>query len=142
MTPRLATLADLDTVTALIQAAYAPWVPILGQTPRPMVEDYGQAIADNTVYLLPNACIELIDQDDHLLLANVAVHPDAQGQGLGSVLMAFAETEARRRGHPAIRLFTHEKMASNLTLYERAGYVRLYHATEHGLPRIYMEKRL
>ena len=79
----------------------------------------GILIADGVVSVLQDAdgamtaIIVLLPQPDHLLLDNIAVRPDRQGQGLGRQLIAFAEDEARRLGFCELRLYTHEKMIGN-----------------------------
>lgn len=107
-----------------------------------MLDDYPGAVASGQVHILGNAILVLIDKDDHLLLDNVAVHPKAQGQGLGSTLMRFAEAQAKERGYNLIRLYSHARMTSNLDLYARQGYRQFDRRTERGLDRIYMEKQL
>jgi ribosomal protein S18 acetylase RimI-like enzyme len=81
--------------------------------------------------------------DGFLLLDNVAVAAAHRGTGLGRRLVAFAEAEARRRGFAEIRLYTNAKMARNLALYERLGFVRT-HAEEirPGFVRVWMRKVL
>ena len=44
-------------------------------------------------------------------------------------------------GLPAIRLNTQEIMVENLVIYTGRGYLETHRVIEHGLPRIYMEKR-
>ena len=144
---RKATPADTKAVTALVLAAYAPWVPIIGVEPGPMHDDYAAAIAAGQVEVLErpdgiDAVLVLIPQPDAMLLDNIAVAPAAQGRGLGQRLMAWAEDAARAAGLPRMRLYTHEKMASNIALYTRAGYVETARVTERGLNRVYMEKPL
>ena len=82
----------------------------------------------------------LIPQADAMLLDNIAVARSAQGRGHGKRLMAWAEDQARAAGLPRMRLYTHEKMAANIALYARAGYVEIARVTERGLNRVYMEK--
>ena len=77
-----------------------------------------------------------------MVLENVAVRPSAQGQGLGRQLIAFAEKEARSRGHPVLRLYTNAKMGSNIALYESLGFAETRREeTEFGT-RVHMEKSL
>lgn len=144
---RIAQMTDLPAIKALIEAAYRPWVPILGVEPGPLHDDYGAAIAAGHVSVLTEkgqvlGVLVLIPQDDALLLDNVAVAPDAQSKGHSRTLIAWAEARAMETGYDIIRLYTHIKMASNITLYERHGYKRVREVTERGLPRVYMEKRL
>ena len=48
-----------------------------------------------------------------MYVESVAIHPDAQGRGLGRALMSFAEQEAARRGLTRMALVTHEVMTEN-----------------------------
>ena len=55
-------------------------------------------------------------------LANVAVHPDRKGAGLGRALIALAEAEARDQGYRELRLTTHAEMPENVSLYNHLGW--------------------
>jgi GNAT superfamily N-acetyltransferase len=123
---RLAEPSDRTAVESIVQAAYEPWVKVIGARPFPMRADYGALIADRRVYVLENggtdALIVLRAEDGVLLVENVAVRPERQGRGLGRRLLAFAEFRARSLRLPALRLYTNEKMVSNIGLYESLGY--------------------
>ena len=126
---RTATATDLAAVEELVRAAYEPWVPVVGGRPAPLDADYAALIWTGRVYLTgpdgaPDGLIVLVPEPDALLVENVAVTPRRHGQGIGRRLLAFAEAEAVRLGLPAVRLYTHERMARNIALYERLGYVR------------------
>jgi predicted N-acetyltransferase YhbS len=41
----------------------------------------------------------LMPEEDHMTIANVAVHPRFQGNGLGRGLMEFGEAEAKKQGY-------------------------------------------
>ncbi|WP_439598907.1 GNAT family N-acetyltransferase [Falsiroseomonas sp.] len=86
--------------------------------------------------------IVLMDFPDHLWIDNVAVEPALKGQGLGRVLMDFAEAEARRRGLPELRLLTNALMAANIAMYRRLGFNETERRTEAGRTRVYMTKPL
>jgi ribosomal protein S18 acetylase RimI-like enzyme len=86
--------------------------------------------------------VSLIPETDTLLIENVAVHPDAQGTGLGRQLMEFAEQEAARRRLTRVRLYTHEVMTESQAVYARLGYREDERATEDGYRRIFMSKDL
>jgi N-acetylglutamate synthase-like GNAT family acetyltransferase len=97
---RRATSADAGTVRALTRLAYAKWVPLIGREPKPMTADYRRAIIEHIVDLYEHdgqlcALIELIPMSDHLLIENIAVHPDHHGEGLGDKLLEHAEQQAR-----------------------------------------------
>ena len=138
---------DAPSVTALVRAAYARWVPRLGREPAPMTEDDPGLIAAGAVSLLEEAgrllvVLVLIPEADALLIENVAVAPDAQGRGLGGLLLAEAERVARESGRRRVRLYTNAAMTENIDFYARRGFVETRRATEHGLHRVYMEKPL
>jgi [ribosomal protein S18]-alanine N-acetyltransferase len=62
-------------------------------------------------------------------LQRLAVHPAAQGRGVGTALVADALAWARRRGAVRVLVNTQEHNGPALRLYERVGFVR----EEHGL---------
>jgi ribosomal protein S18 acetylase RimI-like enzyme len=66
--------------------------------------------------------VVLRTEADHLYLDNIAVHPDAQGTGLGRRLLTFVEERARELGLPEVRLLTHALMRENQRMYARYGY--------------------
>ena len=70
------------------------------------------------------------------------MRPDRQGAGLGRRLIAFAEKEARRLGYDELRLYTHEKMIENISLYRRLSFVETGRGREVGYDRVFMPKRL
>jgi ribosomal protein S18 acetylase RimI-like enzyme len=84
----------------------------------------------------------LLPKPDHLLLDNIAVRPERQGQGLGRRLIEFAEAEARRLGYRELRLYTHEKMVENIALYRRLGFEQTGRGHEAGYDRVFMTKHL
>ena len=120
---------------------------VIGREPGPIGDDYAALIARGCVRVLEEdgrlvAILVLVDEPEALLLDNVAVAPEAQGRGLGRRLLAFADAEARRRGHRTIRLYTNVKMVGNIALYESLGYVETHRAVEKGYHRVFMTKRL
>ncbi|MGY2374037.1 GNAT family N-acetyltransferase [Pseudomonas sp. SDO524_S393] len=144
---RPATPQDVAAIEAIVQAAYSPYIERMGRQPGPMLEDYRQLVQAGGVHVLEQAgqvqgFIVLLDADGALLLDNLAVAPHAQGLGYGRLLMDFAERQATDAGLTALRLYTHETMTENITLYSRRGYVETHRAEEHGLRRVYMTKRL
>jgi GNAT superfamily N-acetyltransferase len=84
----------------------------------------------------------LLEEEDHLLLDNVAVDPRHQGKGVGRALIDFAEQEARRRSHAEIRLYTHQAMHENIALYPRLGYEETGRAEQAGFQRVFFRKTL
>jgi GNAT superfamily N-acetyltransferase len=142
--PRLARPEDVPRLEALVEAAYAKYVPRIGMRPLPMDDDYAARVEREEAWVLGDveALIVLVPQDAWLLVDNVAVRPDLQGRGLGRRLLAFAEEEAAGRGYAELRLYTNEKMTENRALYARLGYEELDHVTIERRHAVWMRKRL
>ena len=145
---RRAEPADRAAVEAIVNAAYSVYVDRIGKPPGPMLDDYARLIGGGavSVFEAPDgvlaALIVLLPKPDHLLLDNIAVRPDRQGQGLGRRLIAFAEREARRLGHAELRLYTHAMMTENIALYLRLGFEETGRGRQAGYDRVFMRKRL
>ena len=144
---RPAELADLAGVEAVVNAAYAVYVPRIGRKPGPMLDDYAALIRDGVVYVLDNdgsvdGIVVLIPGDEAMALDNVAVRPEAQRRGYGRKLLDFAENAARQAGYLEIRLYTNQAMYENITRYLRTGFVETHRAQERGYDRVYMAKSL
>jgi GNAT superfamily N-acetyltransferase len=144
---RQASSSDALSVERIVRAAYAKYVARIGKPPGPMNDDYAARIAQQAVWLLIASgeiagILVLLEEDDHLLLDNVAVDPRHQGKGIGRALIDFAEQEARRRGHAEIRLYTHQAMHENIVLYPRLGYEETGRGEQAGFQRVFFRKTL
>lgn len=144
---RLAVLQEAPILREVVHAAYRHYIARIGKPPGPMQDDYARRIANGQAWVLEDAgriagVLVLEEQPDAFLLDNIAVRPECQGAGHGRTLMAFAEAEARRRGWPAVTLYTHTLMTENQALYRRLGYVETARVTEKGFDRVYMVKTL
>jgi ribosomal protein S18 acetylase RimI-like enzyme len=136
---------DVERVRAIVEAAYARWVDELGIRPIPLDDDYAARIAAAEAWVTGepvSGVIVLRPGDGFLLVDNVAVDPDTQGQGIGRLLLAFAEEQARAACFPEVRLYTNERMTANIRLYERSGYRQLGRETIHGRHAVWMGKAL
>ncbi len=127
ITLRLAGPHEAGLVRDFTRAAYAAWVPLIGREPLPMTADYAAALATHRFDLLYAdgelaGLIETVADGDLLLVVNVAVRPDREGQGLGRRLMAHAETLATDQGLKGLRLYTNQRFERNVRLYQALGY--------------------
>jgi ribosomal protein S18 acetylase RimI-like enzyme len=144
---RQAESRDVASITAVVEAAYAKYVPRIGREPAPMTADYVALVAANEVWVGISdrrvvGILVIRPGDDSLELENVAVEPGYQGRGYGRALIEFAEDEAQALGLPAVTLYTNEAMAENLQLYPQLGYVETGRGIEDGYRRVHFEKRL
>lgn len=147
MTIRAAVPDDLPAMQEIVEGAYSPYIERMGRPPGPMLDDYAKRIGLKQASVAEydgrvGGLLVLIDEDDHLLLDNIAVHPDAQGRGLGRQLLDFAEAEACRRNYDELRLYTHESMTENIVLYSKLGWEETGRATQAGFERVFMKKKV
>ncbi len=144
---RPAASAEAAAIQALVARAYAVYEPRMDKRPGPVLDDYAARVANGEAFVLADSgdiagALVLIDQEDYLLLDNVAVDPARLGRGFGRRLVDFAEAEARRRGYAEIRLYTNEVMHENVGLYERLGYAVTGRGEQAGYRRVFMAKAL
>ena len=146
---RPATLAEAPALRAILRAAFALYVERMGREPAPMNQDLDADTPAGKVWLAegaqgPQGLLVGYGEADGVgwRLETVAVAPQAQGTGLGRALIAFAETEAQRRGFRAVRLYTNARMTENLSMYPRLGYEETGRRREAGFDRVYFEKAL
>ncbi|MDG4884268.1 GNAT family N-acetyltransferase [Mesorhizobium sp. WSM4884] len=114
-------------IKAIVRAAYAKWVPVIGREPLPMRADYDKALQEHQFDLAVEnsrivGLIETMAHDDHIWIENIAVAPDAQGRGIGRLLLDSAERQAIEAGRPELRLLTNGAFEANVLLYRKHGY--------------------
>lgn len=147
MRVRPARTADVSAVETIVHDAYVKYVARIGKPPGPMLDDYPALVAAGEVWVCAAGdaiagVVVLQDAPDHLLLDNIAVAPAWQGRGVGRTLLDFADEEARRRGRPELRLYTHVLMHENIALYTRLGWLEYARGEQAGFQRVFMRKRL
>jgi GNAT superfamily N-acetyltransferase len=134
-------------MAALVERAYAPYIPLLGRRPAPMDDDFEARVSLGQVHVLERdgaiAALAVIeDRGTHLWIENLAVEPALHGQGIGRSLLAFVEAEARRRGLRELRLLTNERMERNRAIYAAAGFAETERREKNGFRRVYMARTL
>ena len=75
---------------------------------------------------------------DHASIANIAVNPRFQGQGIGGELIRFAESKARENNISELRLTTHVLLEENIHLYRHLGWEE----TSRDETRVFMKKEI
>ncbi len=127
VTIRRAAIEDADGLGQCLDAAYAQSAARIADLPS-MSEGCAEEIAANLVWVAETGgrivgALVLAPRDGFMLLANVAVHPDGRGTGLGRRLLTLAESEAAERGYSEMHLNTHAGMPETIGLYARNGWV-------------------
>jgi ribosomal protein S18 acetylase RimI-like enzyme len=144
---RAATAADVPAIVDTVDRAYRHYIVRIGKPPGPMLDDYAARVSEDAVWVLRDGpaiagILVLLSAPEYLLLDNIAIAPERQGRGLGRRLLAFAESEALRRGYREIRLYTHQTMIENQRLYASIGYEETGRGSEAGYDRVFMRKPL
>ena len=144
---RAATAADIPAIVDIVDRAYRHYIARIGKPPGPMLDDYLARVSEDAVWVLQDGpaiagILVLLSAPEYLLLDNIAIAPERQGRGLGRRLLAFAESEALRRGYREIRLYTHQTMIENQRLYASIGYEETGRGSEAGYDRVFMRKPL
>jgi ribosomal protein S18 acetylase RimI-like enzyme len=124
-----ASLAEAEAILALQKLAYQSearlyndWsLPPLTQTIESLIEELSHSIALKAMLgdRLVGSVRGLRDGDTGKI-GRLIVHPEVQGQGIGSELLR--SIEARLTGVSRFELFTGSKSAANIRLYQRHGY--------------------
>jgi ribosomal protein S18 acetylase RimI-like enzyme len=144
---RAATAADVPAIVDTVDRAYRQYNVRIGKPPGPMLDDYAARVSEDAVWVLQDGpaiagILVLLSAPEYLLLDNIAIAPERQGRGMGRRLLAFAESEALRRGYREIRLYTHQTMIENQRLYASIGYEETGRGSEAGYDRVFMRKPL
>ncbi|NUO46779.1 MAG: GNAT family N-acetyltransferase [Streptomyces sp.] len=146
---RLAGPADVPRVKAVTDAAYHHYIERIGVVPQPMERDHAAAVAAGQVFVtgdpLTGPVVGLVvieERADHLFLDNIAVHPDAQGTGVGGRLLRFVDAHARGLGLTEVRLYTNALMWENQKIYPKYGYEVVERRVDGPYDRVHYRKLL
>jgi len=124
---------DADEVLTVQRAAFASEALIYGDPDMPPLT---QTLEELRAELVENlGCVAVTDRrivgavrarldGELLLIGRLAIAPDQQGEGLGTLLLAAVEDRGRKAGATEAELFTGALSEANQRLYEREGYHR------------------
>ena len=122
---RTAAVVDAAKVTRCLENAYEDAISRIEDLP-----DVTAGIADDikthrVMLAISGGVVGVIvfDQvDDAIMVFNLAVAPEAQGQGVARQLMQFAEEEAQARNLSKLKLRTHKMMKDTIAMYRHMGW--------------------
>jgi ribosomal protein S18 acetylase RimI-like enzyme len=139
---RKAELQDVPGIVACIDAAYARYRGEIDALP-PVSEGVDQDIAENQVWVVEQdgavaGVLVLVTCENFIKLANVAVHPNQSGKGLGRRLIDHAVETSQMQEFGEIRLNTHAEMTDNIALYQHLGW----HETERSGSTVTMSRKI
>jgi ribosomal protein S18 acetylase RimI-like enzyme len=144
---RQAQATDHQAVVACVRAAYSKYLARMDKEPAPLHTDYEALIAQGVVSVLTEGeavqgVLVMMLQQNCFCVENIAVDPCFQGQGLGKMLMAFVEQQARKEQVKEIRLYTNEVMTENLLFYQKLGFEEEDRHIQDGYRRVFLHKVL
>lgn len=139
---RKAIIEDAYGLQKCMELAYSTYKERMnGSRLPPMDVDYSLEIRDYPTWVVEYngeiaGGLVMMFENDYASLANIAVHPKFQGEGIGSTLMKFSENIAKEKNYSTIRLATHILLTENLSLYLHLGWKEI----DRDTTRVYMQK--
>jgi GNAT superfamily N-acetyltransferase len=125
---RKANIGDAIHLKACMVLAYAAYQERMGGARLPPMDvDYSSEIENYPCWVVESAGeilggLIMTFAADRAQIANIAVAPQVQGQGIGGKLLKFAESEAGKRGFFELHLATHALLSENISLYRHLGW--------------------
>lgn len=139
---REATPEDSDSLKNCMVSAYAIYQERMGGARLPPMDvDYLSEIKNHPTWVIESdgnilGGLIMVIENDQASIANIAVNPKFQGQGVGGELMRFAESKAREGNFSELRLATHVLLDENISLYRHLGWEE----TGRDETRVFMKK--
>jgi len=127
-----------------MESAYATYQPRMnGERLPPMDVDYLLEIKNYPTWVVEQGGeiaggLIMMFENNRASIANIAVDPNFQGQGIGGALMKFAESKAREKQFSTLQLATHVLLKENISLYRHLGWVE----TGRDGSKVFMQKNL
>lgn len=125
---REATPEDSDGLKSCMESAYATYQNRMGgERLPPMDVDYSLEIQNYPTWVVESngnilGGLIMTFVNNEASIANIAVDPKSQGQGIGSILMNVAESKARENGFSELYLATHVLLSEIISLYRHLGW--------------------
>lgn len=135
---------DSDSLKVCMESAYAAYRERMGGARLPPMDaDYLSEINNYPTWVVEAEGIILgglimAFENDQASIANIAVDPIFQGQGVGGELMRFAQSKAKECSYSELHLATHVLLKENLSLYRHLGWKE----TGRDGDRVFMKKAI
>lgn len=141
---REATLEDSTGLKSCMESAYAFYQERMGGIRLPPmdvdysceIENYSTWVVESDKSIVGGLIMDF--DNEQALIANIAVDPGFQGQGIGGELMQFAESTARESNYHELHLATHVLLHENIALYLHLGWQE----TGRDETRVFMRKKI
>lgn len=141
---REATPEDAGGLKDCMESAYTAYQERMnGVRLPPMDVDYLSEIKEYPCWVVESegsilGGLILVFEKDRASIANIAIDPSFQGQGIGGALMKFAELKAKVNNFSELHLATHLLLNENIALYQHLGWTE----TGRDNTRIFMKKEI
>lgn len=141
---RKANPGDSGDLENCMKAAYAGYQERMGGVRLPPMDvDYLSEIENYSVWVVESegqilGGLIIMFERDQASVANIAVDPRFQGQGIGGALIGLAESIARGKGYSEMRLATHVLLEENISFYQYLGWKE----TGRDETRVFMKKEI
>ena len=125
---REATPEDSTSLEYCMESAYSTYEERMGGLRLPPMDvDYSSEIKNYPTWVVESdrrilGGLVMVFANDQASIANIAVDPEFQGQGVGGELMKFAESKARENNFSELHLATHVLLNENISLYQHLGW--------------------
>ena len=141
---REATPEDSDGLKSCMESAYATYQERMGgERLPPMDVDYSSEIENYPTWVVESegsilGGLIMVFENEKASIANIAIDPKFQGQGIGGVLMKFAESKAKEKSFSEMHLATHVLLTENLSLYRHLGWEEI----SRDESKVFMKKEI
>ena len=135
---------DSSRLKSCMESAYATYQERMGGDRLPPMDvDYLSEIKNYPTWVVEAegsilGGLIMLFENNAASIANIAVNPKFQGQGIGGELLRFAESKARENNLSEMRLATHALLEENISLYRYLGWEE----TGRDENRVFMKKEI
>ena len=133
---------DSERLQNCMESAYSEYEKRMGGVRLPPMDvDYSLEIKNYPTWVVESdgsvlGGLIMVFEGDQASIANIAVDPSFQGQGIGGGLMKFAESKAKENGYSELHLATHVLLHESISLYQHLGWVE----TSRDETKVFMRK--